>query len=68
MHAFLNVQQMSAQLATYIVLSIPLYHASKIFKFINTSSLQERAFVLKNVASFKTTSFGFYKYYAYVNH
>jgi hypothetical protein len=42
---FLNVQQMSAQLATYIVLSIPLYHAFKTFKFINTSPLQERAFV-----------------------
>jgi hypothetical protein len=36
---------MSAQLATYIVLSIPLHHAS---------TLQERAFVLKNVALIKT--------------
>jgi hypothetical protein len=49
-----NVQQMLTQLTTYIVLSIPLYHASKTFKFINTSPLQERAFVLKNVASLKT--------------
>ncbi len=53
-NVFLNVQQMLAQLATYIVLSIPLYHSSKTFKFINTSPLQERAFVLKNVASLKT--------------
>jgi len=53
-NALLNAQQMSAQLAVYIVLSIPLYHASRIFKFINTSPLQERAFVLKNVASLKT--------------
>ncbi len=53
-NVFLNVQQMSTQVTTYIVLSIPLYHASRTFKFINTSPLQERAFVLKNVASFKT--------------
>jgi hypothetical protein len=49
-----NVQQMLTQLTTYIVLFIPLYHASKTLKFINTSPLQERAFVLKNVASLKT--------------
>jgi hypothetical protein len=66
-NAFLNVQQMPAQLIAYIVLSIPLYHASRIFKFINTSPLQEHAFVLKNVASFKT-SFGLYRYYASINH
>jgi hypothetical protein len=66
-NAFLNVQQMSAQLIAYIVLSIPLYHASRIFKFINTSPLQERAFVLRN-ALFKITSFGLYKYYASINH
>jgi hypothetical protein len=40
---FFNVQQMSAQLVAYIVLFIPLYHASKTFKFINTSPLQEHA-------------------------
>jgi hypothetical protein len=51
---FLNVQQMLAQLAAHIVLFITLYHAFKTFKFINTSRLQERAFVLKNVASLKT--------------
>ncbi len=50
-NVFLNAQQMSAQLATYIVLFIPLYHASRTFTFMNTSPLQECAFVLKNVAS-----------------
>ncbi len=45
---------MLPQLAAYIVLFIPLYHGSKTFKFINTSPLQECAFVLKNVASLKT--------------
>ncbi len=52
-NTFFNVQQMSTQLATYIVLSIPLYHASITFKFINTSPLQECAFVLKDVKSLK---------------
>jgi hypothetical protein len=33
-NVFLNVQQMSAQLITYIMLFIPLYHASTTFKFI----------------------------------
>lgn len=46
-NAFLNAQQMSAQLAAYLVLSLPLHHASRSFKFINTSPLEERAFVLK---------------------
>jgi hypothetical protein len=44
-NAFFNAQQMSAQLTTYIVLSIPLYHASKAFKFINASPLQKHEFV-----------------------
>ncbi len=52
-NVFLNVQQMSTQLITYIVLSIPLYHVFKTFKFINTSPLQERAFAFKNGASLK---------------
>ncbi len=51
---FFNVQQMLTQLAAYIVLFIPLYHVSRTFKFSNTSPLQKRAFVLKNVASLKT--------------
>jgi len=38
-NAFLNVEQMSTQLTTYIVLFIPLSHASKTFKFINASPL-----------------------------
>ncbi len=48
------VQQMLAELFAYIAFFIPLYHASTTFKFINTSPLQERAFVLKNVESLKT--------------
>jgi hypothetical protein len=50
----LNAQQMLAQLVAYIVLIIPLHHAFRTFKFINTSPLQECAFVLKNVASLNT--------------
>jgi hypothetical protein len=50
---FWNVQQMLAQLAIYIVLSFPLYHATRTFKFINTSPLQECAFALKVVKSLK---------------
>jgi hypothetical protein len=48
-----NAQQMLALLVTYIILSIPLYHACSTFKFINTSPLQECAFVLKDVKSLK---------------
>jgi hypothetical protein len=33
-NAFLSVQQMLAQLVTYIVLFRPLHHASRTFKFI----------------------------------
>jgi len=39
---------MSAQLATYIILSLPLYHASRSFSFLNTSPQPKRAFVLKS--------------------
>jgi hypothetical protein len=56
-NVFLNVQQMSMQLTPYIALFIPLYHASKTFKFINTSLLQELAFVLKITASLKAFPF-----------
>ena len=38
---------MSAQLAKYLVLSITFYYAFQAFKFINTSPLNEHAFVLK---------------------
>jgi hypothetical protein len=65
---FLNAQQMSTQLTTYVVLFIPLYHAYRTFKFINTSPLQECAFLLKKCCINKNTSFGFYKYYVFVNH
>jgi hypothetical protein len=50
---------MSAQLITYIVLSILVYHAFRILKFINTSPLQECAFVLKNVELLKTLPLDF---------
>jgi hypothetical protein len=36
------------------MLSIPLYHESRTFKFINTSPFQECAFVLGNVKSLKS--------------
>lgn len=36
------------------MLSIPLYHESRTFKFINTSAFQECAFVLGNVKSLKS--------------
>jgi hypothetical protein len=45
---------MLTQLDACIILSIPLYHAFKTFKFINTSLLQECAFVLKDVKSLKS--------------
>ncbi len=45
-NAFINAQQMSAQLATYIILSLPLYHASRSFSFLNTSPQPKHAFVL----------------------
>jgi hypothetical protein len=38
---------MFAQLATYLIHSIPLYHLSPTLKFINTSPYQERVFVFK---------------------
>jgi hypothetical protein len=38
---------MSIQLTTYIVLSLPLYHASRSFSFLNTSPSSECAFVFK---------------------
>jgi hypothetical protein len=52
-NTFLNAQQISTQLDVYIVLFIPLYHAFRTFKFINTYPLQERAFVLKDITSLK---------------
>jgi hypothetical protein len=46
-NAFLNAQQMSAQLAVSPILSIPLYNCSCSFSSINTTPVQERASVLK---------------------
>jgi hypothetical protein len=39
---------MFAQLATYLILSIPLYHLSPTLKFINISPYQEHDFVLNH--------------------
>jgi hypothetical protein len=35
-NAFLNAQQMSIQQVVHITLSIPLYHSTRSFQFINT--------------------------------
>jgi len=60
---------MLARLATYIVLSIPRYHASRTFKFIDTSLLEEHAFVLKDVNSLKALPSNIFdKYYMSINH
>jgi hypothetical protein len=47
-NVFLNAQQMFAQLASYLILSLPLYHTSKSFSFLSTSPSSECAFVLKS--------------------
>jgi hypothetical protein len=47
-NAFINAQQMVIQLATYFMFSLPLYHSSQTFQFINISSFKERVFVLKS--------------------
>jgi len=51
---FFNVQQMFAQLATYLVFSILLYHSSRTFKFINTFPYQERVFCIKTLVLTKS--------------
>jgi hypothetical protein len=45
-NSFLNAQQMPAQLAVYLALSLPLHHATRSFQFINTSEEQSRAAIL----------------------
>ena len=45
-NSFLNAQQMSAQLVVYLSLSMPLYHASRLFQFINTSEKESKAEIL----------------------
>jgi hypothetical protein len=44
----MNAKQMSTQLATYIILSLPIYHASRSFSFLITSLQTKHAFVLKS--------------------
>jgi hypothetical protein len=39
---------MSTQLTTYIILSLPRYHASRSFSFLDTSLQLEHAFVPKS--------------------
>ncbi len=39
---------MVVQLFVYLVLSLPLYHSSRTFQFINTSPFEKQAFVLKS--------------------
>jgi hypothetical protein len=46
-NAFLNAQQMSTQFIVHLILCIPLYCYSYSFAFINTSPLQELAFIFK---------------------
>jgi hypothetical protein len=46
-NVFLNAQQMFAQLAIYLILSLPLHHTSRLFQSINTSPEDERTFILK---------------------
>jgi len=36
------------QLATYLVFSLPLYHSSQTFQFINYFPFEERIFMLKS--------------------
>ena len=46
-NTLLNLQQMSAQQAVHIALSLPLNHSSRQCNFINTSPIDERTCVLK---------------------
>jgi hypothetical protein len=39
---------MVAQLATYLVFSLPLYHSFRTLQFINISPFEKWAFVLKS--------------------
>jgi len=45
-NAFLNPQQMSDQQAIHKALSIPLYHATRLFQFIDTCEEENKAFIL----------------------
>ena len=46
-NALLNLQQISAQQAVHIALSLPLNHSSRECNFINTSPIDERTFITK---------------------
>jgi mRNA degradation ribonuclease J1/J2 len=37
---------MSMQQVVHIIVSMPLYHSTRLFQFINTCQQQDRAFVL----------------------
>jgi hypothetical protein len=54
-NVFIDGKQMLVKSSCiYIMLSnISLYHASRTFKLVNTSSLQEHAFILNNVKALK---------------
>ncbi len=45
---FKNIQQMVFQIIIYLVFSLPLYHSSWTFLFIDTFLFKERVFMLKN--------------------
>jgi hypothetical protein len=47
-NVFFNAQKMVAQLVTYLVLSLSLYHSSRTFQFINIFPFEKRVFVLKS--------------------
>lgn len=46
-NAFLNLQQISAQQAIHIALSLPLHHSLRECSFINTALAYEQTFILK---------------------
>ena len=48
--ALLNLQQMSAQQAAHLVLSLPLNQSSRKCIFIDTQADHDRIFVLKSIA------------------
>jgi len=50
---FLNAQQMFIQQVVHITLSIPLYHSTRSFQFINTCQQQDKTFVLLSQKNYK---------------
>ena len=45
---FLNAVDISAQEAMYLVLQMPLRRSSREFQFVNTSHIDDRAFLVRN--------------------